>query len=90
MRRTVYLLLVLAVFAGTMGCGREPNKPRELEPLAPLSVADWKQLPVEEKYEPETFERLKLKEPNLRSERGWRRFMITVVVPERKEDIPEG
>lgn len=81
-------LLALVVFA--VGCGREPNEPRDLEAPTPISVTEWKELPVEEKYQPETFERLKLNDPKLRSDRAWHYFMIKVVVPERRKDIPEG
>lgn len=83
-------LTFLAVVAFAVGCGREPNQPRELQSPTPLSVTEWKQLPVEEKYQPESFERLKLHDPKLRSDRVWHNFMVKVVVPERKKDIPEG
>ena len=52
-------------------------------------MTEWKQLPVEEKYQPESFERLKLNDPELRSDRAWHQFMLKLVVPEHKKDIPE-
>ena len=54
----------------------------------PITVEAWKELDVNEKYEFETLERLKLRYPKLNRERNWDKFMRVVVVPERRKDIP--
>jgi hypothetical protein len=46
-------------------------------------------LPVTEKYDETTLERLKRNDPNLKTAHGWNRFMIETVVPERKKDLPD-
>ncbi|MDG1872469.1 MAG: hypothetical protein P8J27_01060 [Mariniblastus sp.] len=54
----------------------------------PLTIQEWKQLDVAEKYEPETFDRLKLNDPKLSQDKHWDQLMRRVVVPERRKDIP--
>lgn len=46
-------------------------------------------LPIEEKYDAATFERLKDATPDPESPKAWDRFMREVIVPERKRDIPQ-
>lgn len=85
--RTVGLLVVLA--GATVGCERvEPLPPALPTPLPPLTVEEWKGLPIEEKYDDATFERLRDADKKLRTDRGWQKFMVDVVIPERKIDIP--
>ena len=77
----VVCLLALA------GCG--DNGPPTLPPApTPLNVQEWKSLEIQVKYDEATFDRLKLNDPKLKSDREWHRFMREVVVPERKKDIP--
>jgi hypothetical protein len=76
--------LILAV----AGCGGEPARPAPVPPATPLTVAEWQNLDVEKKYEPETFERLKKGDPKLNTDRAWEQFFATVIVPNRKRDIP--
>lgn len=70
------------------GCGRTQGPPQPIAPLTPLSLAEWKKLPIDVKYDEATFERLKLADPKLQSEAAWNDFMMKVVIPERKVDIP--
>lgn len=83
-------VLAAVIGCGLAGCGGSvpQQTPRDLPPRAPLSVEEWKQLPVSEKYDAASFERLRLHDPRLKSERAWDKFMAEVVVPERKKDIP--
>ncbi|MEQ8790305.1 MAG: hypothetical protein RIC55_28675 [Pirellulaceae bacterium] len=82
-------LICVACCLFVLGCfGTPTQEVKELEPKTPLSVDEWKQLPVDVKYENDTFERLKLNDPKLKQDRAWEQFMRTVVVPERKKDIP--
>lgn len=76
----------LLALGGASGCGSADPVPTG--PPPPLTVEAWKILPVEEKYDPGTFERLKDGDPKLHSPQAWNRFMAEVVVPERKKDIP--
>ena len=77
-------ILGALVFAG---CG--DDGPPTLPPApTPLSVAEWKTLEIPIKYDEGTFDRLKMNDPKLQTDRGWDRFMREVIVPERKKDIP--
>ncbi|MEZ6090075.1 MAG: hypothetical protein R3C05_19015 [Pirellulaceae bacterium] len=69
-----------------VGCGDEPTPGPFLGPLPPLTVEQWRQLPVQEKYDESTFDRLREQDSNLQSERVWDKFMKEVVVPERTKD----
>jgi hypothetical protein len=79
------VLVAAVLLGGALGCGGEEPV---ADPPTPLTVAQWKTLPPEEKYDPATFERLKDADPKLRSPAGWEKFMVEVVVPERTRDIP--
>lgn len=70
-----------ALALGLAGCGAPPaTRP------PPLSVADWKALPPDQKYTPEALERLKDGDTNLQTAEGWEAFQKTVVGPARKKD----
>jgi hypothetical protein len=70
------------------GCGSaSKNVP---PPTTPLTVAQWQTLDVEQKYAPETFDRLKQGDPKLQDPREWDNFFASVIVPNRKKDIPLG
>ncbi|MEX0820282.1 MAG: hypothetical protein WD070_11845 [Pirellulaceae bacterium] len=79
--------LLVASFA--VGCGNEPTPGTTPPAPTPLSVAQWRELPVGEKYDEATFARLKMQDPRLQTDRGWHRFMAETVVPERKKDLPD-
>jgi hypothetical protein len=81
---TLALALCLA------GCGGHAASKGEPPPTTPLSVAEWQTLGVEQKYAPETFERLKKGNPKLQDEREWSKFEKAVIVPHRKKEIPIG
>jgi hypothetical protein len=82
-------LLILVIFLTTIGCApAEPTPPQPMPTLPPLTVEAWKTLPVEEKYDEGTFDRLREADPSLRNHRAWNKFMKEVVVPERMLDIP--
>lgn len=82
------LLVVAAVVAGLTGCGT-PGGSAGTKPT-PLTVADWKAMPTDQKYTPETLERLKEGDPELQTAEGWEKFQKTVVIPARKKDFPNG
>ncbi len=77
-----FLLLLMVVG----GCGRRLPPP----PSEPLTVEEWKEMPVETKYEIPTLERLKAGEPKLQDDREWARFASKVLVPARKKDLSGG
>ena len=79
-------LLVACLAAG---CSSESGPPPLPAPPTPLSLAEWRELPVVEKYDDATFSRLKMNEDTLQSERAWHRFMVETVIPERKKDLPD-
>lgn len=76
----------LILICALLGCGR--NAEQVSNKSQSLSVEEWKTLEIFEKYEPETFDRLKLYKPELADEENWEDFMRTVIVPERRKDIP--
>lgn len=78
-------LLVTAVFSLT-ACGETDTEP--VPQTGPLTVETWRTLPVSEKYDESSFQRLKENDPKLKSDRAWDKFMREVVIPERKKDIP--
>ncbi|MCC6510698.1 MAG: hypothetical protein IT423_16460 [Pirellulaceae bacterium] len=53
-----------------------------------LSWEEWKKLPIPEKHDEAAYDRLRLGNPQLKSDKAWRVFMIKEVIPERKRDIP--
>lgn len=82
-------VVVLCVIGSVCGCGKSgPEQTQALEATGPLTVEEWKALPIETKYDETTFERLKKNDEKLQTEQGWDKFMREVVVPERKKDIP--
>lgn len=82
-------LLILLLVGTALGCGRaDPTPPQPPPTLPPLTLEQWKTLPVEEKYDEGTFDRLREADPSLRAHRAWQKFMKEVVVPERMIDIP--
>ena len=78
----------LMLISLALGCGGSAALPAPPTTPTPLSLAEWKQLPIEEKYDGATFERLKLGDPRLQNDRAWNAFMRKEIVPERKKDIP--
>lgn len=82
--------VILVIVCGALGCGSGERKPIEIPPPTSLTLEEWKTLPVEEKYAPETFERLKLNDPAIRSDKGWDAFFKTVIMPQRLKDLPPG
>jgi hypothetical protein len=71
-----------------VGCGGGAANLGPPPPTTPLTIAEWQTLDVEQKYWPETFERLRQGDPQLQDERAWNKFFAEVIVPARKVDIP--
>jgi hypothetical protein len=82
MKLAIALLLLAAV--GLAGCGGRPVGPSS----APLSVAEWKAMPVGQKYTADTLERLKAGDPKLGTPEGWEAFSRTTLREARKNDFP--
>lgn len=80
-----FVVVFIAAAVGVVGCGGPAPTPP-----APLSVADWKAMPPDQKYTPETLERLKEGDPKFQTPEGWEAFQKTVVQPARKKDFPGG
>ncbi|WP_166831673.1 hypothetical protein [Thalassoroseus pseudoceratinae] len=80
--------ILLSGVALIVGCGGEAVEQTD-GPPPPLTIEAWKELPIQEKYDGATFERLKDADPKLKSERAWHKFMREVVIPERNIDIPQ-
>jgi hypothetical protein len=79
--KNFFLLLVLAGCQGKTVPASIPDYP-----TGPITVAQWKELPKEIRYAPESLERLKEGVPTLRSDRGWDQFYKTVLGPARRAD----
>lgn len=85
MRMTLFLGSLL--LASAAGCSR----PSVAETLPePLTVAEWKTMLPQQKYEIGTLERLKVGEPRLQNDREWERFLYTVVAPGKRAELPGG
>ena len=83
----MYRLIFVFAMLCFLGCGSNgPNV--SLDDNTPLTVQEWKDLDPLVKYNPSTFERIKEGNPKLKNKKAWDRFMVQVVVPERKKDIP--
>ena len=78
--------LCLLVVLAALGCGAAASSPPP--EAGPLTVEKWKSLPVDQKYDESSFQRLRDNDPKLKSDRAWDKFMREVVIPERKKDIP--
>lgn len=76
-------ILLLAGCNGTEVIPANPPAPTA------LTLDEWKMLPIPEKYDEATFERLRLSDPKLKSESVWRAFMKKEIMPERHKDIPK-
>jgi len=85
MRLSATILFVVVCLCAA-GCGRKTAD--FAVSLNPLSVNEWKAMPVEQKYEIESFERLKLGNPRLQRQQEWDQFSRTVIVPSRQRDLP--
>ena len=84
MKRTLYLSAALAAALLT-GCGGERTQEfMEIGPREPLTVEQWKQLPPSEKFDPVSFERLRLGDPKLQDPKAWREFEQNVIAKEMK------
>jgi hypothetical protein len=82
---TARRLLIPALVLAAAGCAARPSgTPND----APLTLEQWKTLPPGDKYDVETFERLKLGHPKLQDQRAWDRFARDVVLPGRKRELP--
>jgi hypothetical protein len=71
-----------------IGCGK--TDPVAAPEVSPLTVEQWKELPVQLKYEVDTFERLKAGNPKLQEPKEWEKFNRQVLLPAKKKDIPSG
>lgn len=83
MRTTLRNLAFVVGLLTVVGCGGSPAPPPA---DVPLTVAEWKALPAEQKYQAEAYERLKLGEPKFKDERAWDQFFKSTVVPGRKKE----
>lgn len=85
MRISGLFFFLLVLLAGCAAKGTEASSSSE-----PLTLAAWKVLPPETKYEIDTYERLKQGEPKLQDQREWDKFARTVVLPAKKREFPKG
>lgn len=83
------LTLIVGMVWTFCGCESQPAALPVPPPAPPITVDEWRLLDVDEKYAPETFERLQQSDPQLQTAEGWDQFMRDVVVPSRKVDLPE-
>jgi hypothetical protein len=79
---------LLGLLVAGVGCGKTDPVPAPED--SPLTVEQWKVLPVQLKYEVETFERLKQGNPKLQEPKEWEKFTREVLLPAKKKDLPGG
>lgn len=83
------LVLLSTLFGVAIGCGAPEREIVEVQPLAPLTRAEWHAMEdLAMKYDPQSFERLQLGDPSLKADAAWNKFFKEVVVPERAKDFP--
>ena len=89
---TLIVLVGLLAIANGMGCGSSTSNSvqpiQDSAELPLLTLEQWKSLPVEEKYDLATLDRLRQADKSLRPDRAWQKFMKEIVLPERMKDIP--
>ena len=79
--------LAMIGIMGLTGCGSEETTAAYV-PTKPITVEEWKTLPIAIKYDPSTFDKLRQSDAKLRSKKAWDRFFRTVIVAERRKDLP--
>ncbi|GIW81954.1 MAG: hypothetical protein KatS3mg105_3761 [Gemmatales bacterium] len=77
----------LFLFAALIAWGCQSGVPDAASQEQALSIGEWKSMPIDEKYTPETLERLKRSHPTLETPEGWKAFERSTLKPERKEDF---
>ncbi len=77
-------MLTIAVLGFLVGCGGSPPSPTAEKPMI---VAEWEGLPADQKYQAESYERLKLGEPKFQDEKAWDRFYKQTVLPGQKKEL---
>jgi len=82
--------LVLSLIAGVTLAGCGETSVEVSPPPKPLTVNEWKTMPLDKKYAGETLEQLKMGDPSLDTAEGWEKFQRTVVIPARRRDFPNG
>lgn len=87
--KTMTLFTCIAIASVVVGCGGDVTPTTAPPAPTPLGIAEWRELPVAEKYDETTFDRLRLQDPKLKNDRNWARFMVETVIPERKRDLPD-
>lgn len=85
------VLSLLVLLSTVAGCGSPEREIVTSEPLTPLTRAEWHAMEdLNLKYDPLSFERMQLGDPALRTDAAWNRFFREVVIPEQKQDFPNG
>jgi hypothetical protein len=84
-----FRIVILSGAVALVGCSGQKFTPTlNPPPPTPLSLEEWKSLPISEKYDGVTFDRLRMNDPQLKSDAVWNDFMQRVIIPERNQDIP--
>ncbi|RCS49435.1 hypothetical protein DTL42_12985 [Bremerella cremea] len=88
MRAFCYWLTCMFLI-GILACNQKPSAPKTTaNETSALTVETWKTLPIPEKYDGATLERLRMHDDKLKSERAWKKFMHDVIGPEMRTDLP--
>lgn len=80
--------LVVGALLFVLGCGSQSEP--DTTDYSPLTVEQWKQMPAEVKYDIGTLERLKEGNPKLYQPREWNRFTREVLLPMKRQELPNG
>ncbi|MFN3158128.1 MAG: hypothetical protein ACE37I_02365 [Rubinisphaera brasiliensis] len=70
-----------------IGCSSE-EQPIPQASTGPLTIAEWKELPPEVKFEEEGLQRLREGTPELQDEAAFQKFQETVFKEELQKDAP--
>ncbi len=88
MTRYLLALFVLSLTVA-LGCGGGVKEPTGPPPApTPLTMEEWKTLPIVDKYDEGTYERIRMQYPELQNEQAWYDYMMREIMPQRNIDIP--
>lgn len=89
MRAFTYWLICMLLLVG-LSCSQSKEPQETVSGVDnKLTLDQWREYKLPEKYEPEVLERLRLHDEKLKkSESAWKRYFREHVMPEMKKDFP--
>jgi len=70
-----------------MACSQKSEQTVTHDDSGVLTLEAWKTLPLEEKYDGATLERLRQHDEKLKSDRAWKKYLKENVHPDMKKEV---